>query len=238
MLQDSGAPVLITQQAFVDIFTDHTAKIISLDTDWETVGQGESESHLAVETSSESLAYVIYTSGSTGEPKGVAVSHRAVNRLVMNTDYVQISPREVIAQASNVSFDAATFEIWGALLNGARMVLIAKGTLLSPQCLATSDRTAWNHHALSDHGIVQSDGGANTRCARQVALPALWRGSGRSRESQRAVTQRPAKSLTPCLWSYRSDDVCIVLLGKSRCGGCHDGSHRPADCEHGNLHSR
>ena len=98
-----------------------------------------------METSSESLAYVIYTSGSTGEPKGVAVSHRAVNRLVMNTDYVQISPREVIAQASNVSFDAATFEIWGALLNGARMVLIAKGTLLSPQCLAA---------AIERHGIT------------------------------------------------------------------------------------
>ena len=144
MLQDSGAPVLIAQQAFVDIFTHHTAKIISLDTDWETVGR-ESASNLAVETSSESLAYVIYTSGSTGEPKGVAVSHRAVNRLVMNTDYVQISPREVIAQASNVSFDAATFEIWGALLNGARMVLIAKGTLLSPQCLAS---------AIERHGIT------------------------------------------------------------------------------------
>ena len=73
------------------------------------------------------------------------MSHRAVNRLVMNTDYVQVTPREVIAQASNVSFDAATFEIWGALLNGARLVLIAKGTLLSPQCLAT---------AIERHGIT------------------------------------------------------------------------------------
>ena len=88
---------------------------------------------------------MIYTSGSTGEPKGVAVSHRAVNRLVMNTDYVQVSPQEVIAQASNISFDAATFEIWGALLNGARMVLIDKGTLLSPQCLAA---------AIERHGIT------------------------------------------------------------------------------------
>ena len=100
---------------------------------------------IAVATSSDSLAYVIYTSGSTGQPKGVAVSHRAVNRLVMNTDYVQVAPSEVIAQASNVSFDAATFEIWGALLNGARLVLIAKDTLLSPQCLST---------AIDRHGIT------------------------------------------------------------------------------------
>ena len=66
MLQDSGAPVLIAQQAFVDIFTHHTAKIISPDTDWETVGR-ESASNRAVETSSESLAYVIYTSGIYGK---------------------------------------------------------------------------------------------------------------------------------------------------------------------------
>ncbi len=144
MLRDSEAPILITQQAFVDAFSNHTAKIISLDTDWEKIAQG-SERNLAAETSSDTLAYVIYTSGSTGQPKGVAVAHRAVNRLVMNTDYVQVTPSEVMAQASNVSFDAATFEIWSALLNGARLVLIAKDTLLSPQSLST---------AIVRHGIT------------------------------------------------------------------------------------
>ena len=143
MLQDSGAKVLITQRRFVKVF-DQSVKIISLDTDWERISQ-ESDHDLAAETLSDSLAYVIYTSGSTGEPKGVAVSHRAVNRLVLNTDYVQLAPSEVIAQASNVSFDAATFEIWGALLNGARLVLIAKDTLLSPQSLST---------AIERHGIT------------------------------------------------------------------------------------
>ena len=137
MLQDSGPQVLITQQAFVGVFADDTAKIISLDTDWERVAKESSENPISGATA-ENLAYVIYTSGSTGEPKGVAVSHRAVNRLVMNTDYVEVSPQAVIAQASNISFDAATFEIWGALLNAARMVLIDKGTLLSPQCLAAA----------------------------------------------------------------------------------------------------
>ena len=148
MLQDSGAPVLITQQAFVDVFINdtvkHTGKIISLDTDWEKVGQG-SESNVTAETPSDSLAYVIYTSGSTGHPKGIAVSHRAVNRLVINTDYVQVTPSDVMAQASNVSFDAATFEIWGALLNGARLVLIGKDTLLSPQSFST----AIERHAIT-----------------------------------------------------------------------------------------
>ena len=144
MLKDSGSPVLITQQALVDVFIGHTGKIISLDTDWKKIGQGN-KGNLVLETSSDSLAYVIYTSGSTGQPKGVAVSHRAVNRLVMNTDYVQVTPADVIAQASNVSFDAATFEIWGALLNGARLVLTTKDTLLSPRSLST---------AIERHGIT------------------------------------------------------------------------------------
>ena len=51
---------------------------------------------------------------STGMGKGVAVPHRAVSHLVINTDYVKLKPGDVIAQASNASFDAATFEVWGA----------------------------------------------------------------------------------------------------------------------------
>lgn len=71
-------------------------------------------------------AYVIYTSGSNGEPKGVCVPHRAVCRLVHNTNYCDLRPGDRIAQAANAAFDAATFEIWGALLNGATVVGIER----------------------------------------------------------------------------------------------------------------
>jgi amino acid adenylation domain-containing protein len=71
----------------------------------------------------EDLAYVIYTSGSTGEPKGVAVPHRAVVRLVKETNYASFGPDEVFLQFAPLSFDASTFEIWGALLNGSRLEL-------------------------------------------------------------------------------------------------------------------
>lgn len=81
------------------------------------------------------LAYVMYTSGSTGQPKGVAVTHRNVVRLVRDTNYIDIRPDDGVAQAANISFDAATFEAWGALLNGARLVGIALEDLLVPDRL-------------------------------------------------------------------------------------------------------
>ncbi|MCP4552521.1 MAG: AMP-binding protein, partial [Bacteroidetes bacterium] len=85
---------------------------------------------------SECLAYVIYTSGSTGQPKGVCVPHRAVNRLVINNEYIDIKCDDRIAHLSNISFDAATFEIWGALNNGATLFLFTRDDVLSPGVFA------------------------------------------------------------------------------------------------------
>ena len=81
----------------------------------------------------DNLAYVIYTSGSTGKPKGVAVPHQAVSRLLFNTNYIQLEADDKIAQVSNTSFDAATFEIWGALFHGGTLIIIPKNVLLSPK---------------------------------------------------------------------------------------------------------
>jgi amino acid adenylation domain-containing protein len=71
----------------------------------------------------DALAYVMYTSGSTGRPKGVMVPHRAITRLVRNTDYARFGADEVFLQQAPLAFDASTFEIWGALLNGGTLAL-------------------------------------------------------------------------------------------------------------------
>ena len=71
--------------------------------------------------------YLNYTSGSTGEPKGVLVAHRGVVRLVRGADYVQLTARDTLLQLSPLSFDASTFELWGGLLNGGRVVLMPSG---------------------------------------------------------------------------------------------------------------
>ncbi|PGA79207.1 non-ribosomal peptide synthetase, partial [Bacillus pseudomycoides] len=87
MLEDSKVPILLTQERLVEGLPEHTSKIVSIDTDWINISK-ESSRNLDVNTTPENLAYIIYTSGSTGRPKGVCVPHKAINRLVCNTNYI------------------------------------------------------------------------------------------------------------------------------------------------------
>ncbi|MEG4281922.1 amino acid adenylation domain-containing protein [Microcoleus sp. A006_D1] len=135
MLEDAGVKVLLIQDKLSENFRDFSNLAINLNCDWEQIAR-ESTENLPNTATADNLAYVIYTSGSTGKPKGVAVTHKAVNRLVINTNYIKIAPTDKIAQASNASFDAATFEIWGALLNGAQLAIISTNITLSPHDLA------------------------------------------------------------------------------------------------------
>ncbi|WP_296676786.1 non-ribosomal peptide synthetase/type I polyketide synthase [Novosphingobium sp.] len=68
--------------------------------------------------------YIMFTSGSTGQPKGVIVPHRAACRLVLDQDYCHLGPDEIILHAAPLAFDASTFEIWGALLNGGTLAIV------------------------------------------------------------------------------------------------------------------
>ncbi|MFD9690523.1 non-ribosomal peptide synthetase [Kitasatospora sp. NPDC059146] len=77
----------------------------------------------------EDTAYVAYTSGSTGRPKGVSVPHRAVHRLVVGGDPLAFRPEDVFLAHAPIAFDASTLEVWGALLNGACLVVAPPGPL-------------------------------------------------------------------------------------------------------------
>ena len=125
MLADTAAPVLLTVKSLLESLPESSAKILCLDSDWDTIA-GLSETNLQVQTTSEDLAYVIYTSGSTGKPKGVLVPHRGVVRLVTGTSWMEVRQSDVFGQAANVCFDAATFEVWAPLLNGARLALLGE----------------------------------------------------------------------------------------------------------------
>jgi len=123
MLKDAGAPVLLTQETLRERLPDLQVKVIALDTDWRAIAK-ESEANPDNKSTDDNLAYVIYTSGSTGIPKGISVVHRGIVRLVKETNYARFGPEEVFLQFAPISFDASTFEVWGSLLNGARLAVI------------------------------------------------------------------------------------------------------------------
>lgn len=124
MLRDTAAAVIITDTRFYrGGLPAGDSRVLCIDAEQDRLAL-ESAENLPVETGPASLAYVIYTSGSSGLPKAAAITHRGVVRLVRNTNYIQIVPSDVFLQLAPVTFDASTFEIWGALLNGAALVLL------------------------------------------------------------------------------------------------------------------
>lgn len=122
MIEDAQVSVLLTERKFVEILPEECVCLVCLDEDFPRISQ-ESEENLSTSLLPESLAYIVYTSGSTGRPKGISIAHRGVVRLVINANYAQLDSEGVFLQNAPLSFDASTFEIWGSLLNGGRLVL-------------------------------------------------------------------------------------------------------------------
>jgi amino acid adenylation domain-containing protein len=124
MLEDTRVAVLLTQRHLQDRLPAHTARVVLPEEDQgpETVAAAGARVSMPVVTA-QHPAYIMYTSGSTGTPKGVVVPHRAIVRLVREQNFLPFGPDLTFLQISNLSFDASTLEIWGALLNGGRLVL-------------------------------------------------------------------------------------------------------------------
>jgi tyrocidine synthetase-3 len=115
MLKDSNARVLVSEVSEVCEGTE-VVKLSELREEYLT--------HLTQLSHPTQLCYVIYTSGSTGKPRGVLTTHYNVTRVVRNTNYIYLNELDRILQLSNYAFDGSVFDIYGALLNGAALILV------------------------------------------------------------------------------------------------------------------
>ncbi|MBA6257663.1 MULTISPECIES: non-ribosomal peptide synthetase [unclassified Colwellia] len=127
MLEDTMLTHLLTQSTLADKFNSINDGQLTVLDSLTTAENLQTFSTLNPEKNKEqnsvNTAYVIYTSGSTGMPKGVLTPHIGVVRLVNNPEFITLDESTRFMQASSISFDAATLEIWGPLLNGGSCVL-------------------------------------------------------------------------------------------------------------------
>ncbi|NEO38504.1 MAG: amino acid adenylation domain-containing protein [Moorea sp. SIOASIH] len=121
MVEDAQLSIILTQEKWQHYLPQTTAQVICLDVDILNTANSQ---NLTVPITSEHQAYMMYTSGSTGLPKGVNIRHQGVVRLVKNTNYINLTEEDIFLQLAPISFDAATFEIWGSLLNGGTLVVM------------------------------------------------------------------------------------------------------------------
>ncbi|MGB8509421.1 MAG: amino acid adenylation domain-containing protein, partial [Pyrinomonadaceae bacterium] len=98
---------------------DESKRMVVMDEGALVIGRNKS----AARNGGARLAYLSFTSGSTGTPKGVAVSHSSVLNLLSRQSYARLLPPQRLLHAAPLAFDAATFELWGALLHGGCCVL-------------------------------------------------------------------------------------------------------------------
>jgi amino acid adenylation domain-containing protein len=160
MLRDAGARLALTQPDTVALFA---APLHTLDahTLVNRVHSADAQTHAKpADCTPESTAYVMYTSGSTGEPKGIAIPHRAILRLVCSASFMELNAQTVMLHAAPLGFDASTLELWGPLLNGGCCALheerIPTGPGIARSIAELGVNSAWLTAALFN-AIVDDD---------------------------------------------------------------------------------
>jgi amino acid adenylation domain-containing protein len=138
VLKDTSAPLLLTSKDHSEQLPQGSAKIIFVED--SLLGSNPNEANFSNRPTVPSTAYIIYTSGSMGTPKGVCIPHRAILRTAINNSFVEFLPADTVASVTNPAFDVSLGELWGALLNGARIAIFDREITLSPSAFVARVR--------------------------------------------------------------------------------------------------
>ena len=157
-LQDSKSPILVTTNQWKDIVEYEGESIDLLD---EKIYEQEG-SNLEIVNSPSDLCYIIYTSGSTGKPKGVMIEHHNVVRLLKNDKFqFEFSDNDVWTMFHSFCFDFSVWEMYGALLNGAKLLIVPRDTAINPdkflKMLAEKNVTVLNQTPGSFYNLVEEE---------------------------------------------------------------------------------
>jgi amino acid adenylation domain-containing protein len=121
MIEDADAKFILTDSVLKDRVSSIPCESVLMDTVESAINKF-SDHNPSVPADVSDPAYIMYTSGTTGKPNGVVVAHKGIIRLV-KSDYIPFTEELTFLQLAPVGFDASTFEIWGALLTGNRLVI-------------------------------------------------------------------------------------------------------------------
>ena len=138
IVENARLGILIGRPELAARLPKFDGKLVFLD--WEALQQYPDVNH-PVAVSERDLAYVIYTSGSTGQPKGVMIPRRALNNLLFSVrDWFRFGPRDVLLALTTIAFDIAGVDVWLPLLVGARMLMVARKTVMDADLLQDTIR--------------------------------------------------------------------------------------------------
>jgi amino acid adenylation domain-containing protein len=207
ILDDSGVPVLVTEERLLAILPSHAATLCCMDRDRAEIA-AEPAGRLARRAEVDNLAYVLFTSGSTGRPKGVQITHRGLANVLRSVvEQLEIGQRDTILALATITFDIASFEVFGTLIVGGRVVVAtrdeaADGRLLAA-CIEASGPTLVQGTPATWRLLVES----GWRGAPQVR--ALTAGEPLTRDLAEAILVRCAE-----LWNlYGPTETAVYSSG-------------------------